>query len=276
MVENKNNVISKQFILYAIMSALVLVLLLIILYHKNQNIKLEKLFRKQEQALNDSQIYNLMLSNQQKMEEGKLIEKQRISRELHDGIIGKLSAIRMNLYEIKYSQSPESIQKHLAHIAEMRNIEEEIRNLTHELNTNVFSGSDDFETTIKALFTELNNNPLTEIDIEVDQRIDWSLVDINVKMNLYRIFQEALQNINKYADAHVIKIAIAKSETGISIQIADNGKGFEITQTKKGIGLKNMNHRATELKGQFSIESKQNIGTKINLSIPIEFNSFEF
>lgn len=276
MVENKKNEISKQFILYAIMSLLVLILLLIILYHKNKNIKLEKLFRKQEQAINDSKIYNLMLSNQQKMEEGKLIEKQRISRDLHDGIIGKLSAIRMNLYEIKYNQSPETLKKHLAHIAEMKNIEEEIRNLTHELNTNVFSGSDDFETTIKALFTELNNNPIAEISIEIDQRIDWSLVDINVKMNLYRVFQEALQNINKYADACVITIAIAKSETGISIQIADNGKGFDVTQTKKGIGLKNMDHRATELKGQFSVESKPNIGTKINLSIPIEFNSFEF
>ncbi|PJJ08103.1 signal transduction histidine kinase [Flavobacterium sp. 1] len=276
IAENKKNEISKQFILYAIMSALVLLLLLIILYRKNNNIKLEKLFRKQEQALNDSQIYNLMLSNQQKMEEGKLIEKQRISRDLHDGIIGKLSAIRMNLYEIKYSQSPESIKKYLEHIAEMKNIEEEIRNLTHELNTNVFSGSDDFETTIKALFTELNNNPITKINIAIDPRIDWSLVDINVKMNLYRVFQEALQNINKYADAYIITIAIAKSETGISIQIADNGKGFDLTQAKKGIGLKNMNHRAMELKGQFSIESKQNIGTKINLSIPIEFNSFEF
>lgn len=276
MVENKKNEISKQFILYATISGLVLLLLLIILYHKNKNIRLEKLFRKQEQALNDSQIYNLMLSNQQKMEEGKLIEKQRISRELHDGIIGKLSAIRMNLYEIKYSQSPESIKKHLVHIAEMKNIEEEIRNLTHELNTTVFSGSDDFETMIKALFTELSNNPIAEISIEIDPRIVWSLVDINIKMNLYRIFQEALQNINKYADANIITIAIAKGGTGISIQISDNGKGFDVTQTKKGIGLKNMNHRAMELKGQFSIESKQNIGTKINLSIPIEFYSFEF
>jgi signal transduction histidine kinase/tetratricopeptide (TPR) repeat protein len=276
LVESKNNEISNQFILYATISSLGLLLLLFILYHKNKNMGLEKLFRKQEQALNDSQIYNLMLSNQQKMEEGKLIEKQRISRDLHDGIIGKLSAIRMNLYEIKYSQSPESIKRHLEHIAGMKNIEEEIRNLTHELNTTVFSGSDDFETMIKALFTELNNNPITEINIEIDPRIVWSLVDINIKMNLYRIFQEALQNINKYADANIITIAIAKNETGFCIQIADNGKGFDIMQKKKGIGLKNMNHRAMELKGQFSIESKKNIGTKINLSIPIEFNTFDF
>jgi signal transduction histidine kinase len=276
VVEDKKNEISNQFILYATISGLGLLFLLIILYHKNRNIKLEKLLRKQEQELNDSQIYNLMLSNQQKMEEGKLIEKQRISRDLHDGIIGKLSSIRMNLYEIKYTQTPESIKKHLEHIAEMKNIEEEIRNLTHELNTTVFSGSDDFETMTKTLFIELNNNPKTEISIDIDPRIDWSLVDTSIKMNLYRIFQEALQNINKYADASIVTIAIAKSETGISIQIADNGKGFDVTQTKKGIGLKNMNHRAMELKGQFSIESEQNKGTKINLAIPIEFNRFEF
>lgn len=276
VVEDKKNEISNQFILYATISGFGLLFLLIILYHKNRNIKLEKLLRKQEQELNDSQIYNLMLSNQQKMEEGKLIEKQRISRDLHDGIIGKMSSIRMNLYEIKYTQTPESIKKHLGYIAEMKNIEEEIRNLTHELNTTVFSGSDDFETMTKTLFIELNNNPKTEINIDIDPRIEWSLVDTSIKMNLYRIFQEALQNINKYADASIVTIAIAKSETGISIQIADNGKGFDVTQTKKGIGLKNMNHRAMELMGQFSIESEQNKGTKINLAIPIEFNRFEF
>lgn len=276
VAEDKKDEISNQFILYATISGLGLLFLLIILYHKNRNIKLEKLLRKQEQELNDSQIYNLMISNQQKMEEGKLIEKQRISRDLHDGIIGKLSSIRMNLYEIKYTQTPESIKKHLAYIAEMKNIEEEIRNLTHDLNTTVFSGSDDFETMIKALFTELNNNPKTKINIEIDPRIDWLLVDISIKMNLYRIFQEALQNINKYADASTVTIAIAKSETGISIQISDDGKGFDTTQSKKGIGLKNMNHRTMELKGQFFIESELNKWTKINLTIPMEFNTFEF
>ena len=276
VVESKNNEISKQFYLYAALSGLILLTLLFVLSIKNKNIKLEKLFRKQEQALNDSQIYNLILSNQQKIEEGKLIEKQRISRDLHDGIIGKLSAIRMNLYEIKYNQSPESIKKHLDHIAGMKDIEEEIRNLTHDLNTTVFSGSDDFEAMIIALFTELNLNSSAIISIEVDPRIVWSGIDKNVKMNLYRIFQEALQNINKYAEANLITIAITKNETSIRIQIADNGKGFEIQQIKKGIGLKNMEYRSKELNGQFSIESKQNIGTKINLSIPLEFNSFEF
>ncbi len=276
VVEDKKNEISKQFYLYAALSGFILLVLLFVLSIKNKNIKLEKLFRKQEQALNDSQIYNLILSNQQKIEEGKLIEKQRISRDLHDGIIGKLSAIRMNLYEIKYNQSPESIKKHLDHIAGMKDIEEEIRNLTHDLNTTVFSGSDDFEAMIKALFTELNLNSAAKISIEVDPRIVWSVIDKNVKMNLYRIFQEALQNINKYADANLITIAITKNETSIGVQIADNGKGFETQQIKKGIGLKNMEYRTMELNGQFSIESKQNIGTKINLSIPLEFNRFEF
>lgn len=129
---------------------------------------------------------------------------------------------------------------------------------------------------IIALFTELNLNSSAIISIEVDPRIVWSGIDKNVKMNLYRIFQEALQNINKYAEANLITIAITKNETSIRIQIADNGKGFEIQQIKKGIGLKNMEYRSKELNGQFSIESKQNIGTKINLSIPLEFNSFEF
>ena len=105
------------------------------------------------------------------------------------------------------------------------------------------------------------------------------ILGINILNSVVKFLQSVLfflQNINKYADASIITITIAKSETGISIQIADNGKGFDVTQTKIGIGLKNMAHRAMELRAQFSTESAQNKGTKINLAIPIEFNSFEF
>ena len=114
----------------------------------------------------------------------------------------------------------------------------------------------------------MNNNQKTEIDIDIDPRIDWSFVDITVKMNLYRIFQEALQNINKYADATTIRIVIAKSETGISIQIFDNGKGFNVTQTKKGIGLKNINTRVGYYAGEMKVVSAPGKGCTLEVFIP--------
>lgn len=277
IVEKEKKIISNQFIYFATISVLLLSLLGLLLYNKNKRSKLEKKLHQQQQELDDVQIYNLMQSNLQKIEEGKRLEKQRISRDLHDGVIGKLAAIRMNLYEIKHSQSPETLQNHLQHIGQMKKVEEEIRNLTHELNSDVFSDAINFETMIKILFDEIVSNSKTEIKIESDNRINWNLISNQIKMTTYRIFQEAFHNIHKYADASIVKVTLAKNSTGISIQISDNGKGFNIDTTikKSGIGIKNMKHRIEELNGQFSIDSIKKVGTKINLVIPLQIDTFE-
>jgi signal transduction histidine kinase len=98
---------------------------------------------------------------------------------------------------------------------------------------------------------------------------EWDTVQNIYKINLYRIIQEAILNVNKYANAKNCIVEIQKKEKDIlKLSIIDDGQGFDVKNIKGGIGLNNMKERANSLKGQFSITSKIGEGTKIE----VEFN----
>lgn len=265
--EEKNNLFTR---LILISGFGLLSIMLIVLWYKNQSqkAKTKQLLLEQEHQKDKEEIYQLMLAQQQKIEEGKQIEKRRISQELHDGVMGKLSSIRMNLYVLNKKTDPETIAQCLIYIKEIQNIEKEIRTISHELNSNLFSDNVNFVSIVENLFTAIKNHSDINFHLKVDEQIDWETVNNSIKINIYRIIQEALQNIDKYANAQNVFIKMVKTEGNISIEIKDDGVGFDLNDKKTGIGLSNMRARMEEIKGKFSIESKPHNGTKINLIIP--------
>ncbi len=84
-------------------------------------------------------------------------------------------------------------------------------------------------------------------------------------MNLYRILQEALFNTNKYADAENITVEFILNDNSLLVNISDDGKGFDTSKKKKGIGIKNMQERADDINAEFKISSALNKGTQISL-----------
>jgi signal transduction histidine kinase len=87
-------------------------------------------------------------------------------------------------------------------------------------------------------------------------------------LNLYRIIQESLQNVVKYAEADVVKIIFGEQSESFILQIIDNGKGFDSEQAKDGNGLNNMQRRCEECGGLFKIISSE-MGTEINCKIKL-------
>lgn len=259
---NQNKIV----IAIGITVALLLSLLLFIRSKTSKN--KEKRFKKAQQEA-DNEIYKLMLEQNKKIEEGKQIEKKRISRELHDGVMGKLTAIRLNLFVLSKRKDDATIEKCLNHIAEIQMLEKEIKNIAYELENNIFSENINFETTITNLFSSIENHSDIDFKIEIDPKINWDNIDNFIKTQLYRILQEALHNIEKHAQANVVNLHIYQENTTLKIEMEDNGVGFEIKNNKTGFGLKNMKSRMDEIKGNISIISKPNFGTKINLIIPI-------
>lgn len=246
-----------------------LTLLLIVLWFKNQSqkAKTKQLLLEQEHQKDKEEIYQLMLAQQQKIEEGKQLEKRRISQELHDGVMGKLSSIRMNLFVLNKKSDPETIAQCLTYIKDIQTIEKEIRTISHELNSNLFSDNVNFVSIVENLFTAIKNHSDIHFHLKVDEQIDWETVNNNIKINIYRIIQEALQNIDKYANAQNVFIEMDKKNEHITIEIKDDGVGFNIQSEVNGIGLSNMKARMQEINGEFFIESKRQSGTKINLII---------
>ena len=238
------------------------------LLQEKQELQNNELLFIQEQQRKDEKMYQLLLHQQDKIEQGKQAEKIRISREIHDGIMGKLSGIRLNLYILKKKTDPETIARCLEYIKEMQVIENDLRKLSHDLNKETISTAEGIENEIKNLFSQIKNHQNIKFDLQIEQGLIWENINYIAKLNLYRIIQEALHNIDKYAKAKKVVITIAQKEHSLLIQIKDDGIGFDSSQKKEGIGLKNMRERTEESGGTFSIETAPKKGTIINLLLP--------
>jgi len=263
----KNKISSQRWIILGF--SLFFILIIVLLYiTKLQHAKNKELQYEQEQQKANEEIYQLMLSQQSKIDEGRQNEKKRIAQELHDGIMSKLTSTRLNLFILSKKTDEETIKKCLSHIDNIQNIEKEIRSIAHDLNKDIFSGKDSFKTMMFALFE--NQKIISEVncDIEIDETINWESVENTTKINLYRIFQESLQNIHKYAKAQNVWAKITQNENDIHVEIKDDGVGFNVQKTKEGIGLKNMQSRIKMINGEINISSSKGKGTKINLIIP--------
>lgn len=269
IVKKENNELITK--IWVVLAFALLSLFVIILWfmNKSQKAKTRELLLKQEQQKANEEIYQLMINQQQQIEEGKNIEKQRISLELHDGVMGKLSAVRLNLYAALYKANLIENEMFAKQIDEIQTVEQEIRTIAHDLNSNLFSDNANFIGIVKELFAKIENHSQIHFTLQVSDAVNWDLVNNVVKINLYRILQEALQNIEKYADAKNVAVLMSKSEENeLLITISDDGNGFDTTQKKNGIGLSNMKTRVAELNGKITIESALKKGTKINLIIP--------
>ncbi|HEX8561886.1 MAG TPA: tetratricopeptide repeat protein [Flavobacterium sp.] len=262
------NLSLQRWIIIGISIASIIIIILWFM-NKSQKAKTRELLLKQEQQKANEDIYQLMLDQQQKIQEGKNIEKQRISLELHDGVMGKLSAVRLNLYASLYKANLIEDASFSTQIDEIQAVEEEIRNIAHDLNSNLFSDNSNFIEIVKELFAKTENHSQIHFILEVSDAVNWDLVNNTIKINLYRILQEALHNIEKYANAKNVSITMTQTDlTEIKVSITDDGNGFDLKQKQNGIGIKNMKLRMLELGGTFDIESGIKNGTKIDLIIP--------
>lgn len=109
----------------------------------------------------------------------------------------------------------------------------------------------------------------------IDDGIQWNSIDNMTKINLFRILQESLQNINKYAKARNINVSFEKSGEMILLKITDDGVGFDVDSKKKGIGLQNMIARTKECDGVLEVKSKKDKGTTVSVSVPMERTKVE-
>jgi signal transduction histidine kinase len=94
-------------------------------------------------------------------------------------------------------------------------------------------------------------------------------LNMDVRRSLLLIFKEALNNIVKYAGAKMVSIEFKLVKDNLYLTIRDDGKGFDINTVKYGNGIENMTKRASNFNGDLEIESKENVGTKVIITIPV-------
>jgi len=184
--------------------------------------------------------------------------RSQIGMELHDNVNQLLVASRLYLQRVHtYSEKSKTFLKTALDI--LTNALEEIRKLSASLVTPI-SGNNNLKDSLEGLFRSYE---LLNLNIELELNIDEDTIKQGLKTNIYRIIQEQFSNIMKYAEATKIRIVLIQHPDFLELEIADNGKGFNLQTAKKGIGLTNIIYRAEAYRGKISINTGINKGCKI-------------
>lgn len=242
---------------------------ILLFINMKQRSKNKELIFNQKQEESNVEIYNLMLSQQEMFQKGSENEKKRISEELHDGILGRLFGTRLSLDSLNEGKTKADIKEREEYIEELQLIEEDVRTIAHNLKASIFNSETNFIKLVEQLVAKQSKIGKFEFELNFNNLTNWEGISNNIKINCYRILQESIQNINKYASASKVQIDFKKVNNNILMSIHDNGVGFNTKKKNKGIGLKNMRSRAEAINSKIEFNSSQGSGTRITMTIPI-------
>ncbi len=229
-----------------------------------QKINKTKMKFQDEQQRASDEITNLMMGQHAKLEEGKQLEKHRISEELHDGVLARLFGIRLNLDSLNASDDDEAVATRAKYLEDLKDLGREIRTISHELNAQTFDSQMLYVDVVEKMIEEQCAG--LSYTFEADPDIAWSEVSNATKAHMYRIIQEGIQNVHKHADASQVSISFEKQEDGqIELSLTDNGKGMAVLTAKKGIGLKNIAARVDKINGSLHLDSTLGAGTRLSV-----------
>jgi PAS domain S-box-containing protein len=196
-------------------------------------------------------------------------ERLQIGMELHDNVKQILGASIMQLDILKHHLNDEPAAFEMIDTLKKYNIEavNELRRLSHQLapSLDIYQTLED---KITLLAANMNIGNKLTIQIAVDAAT--GSLSNKVQLAFYRIIQEQLNNIVKYAKAVQVKITVKPAGQNILLSVSDDGQGFDTTIKKEGIGLENIRRRAGLLDGKAKIESAPGKGCTVFVEIPFE------
>lgn len=196
-------------------------------------------------------------------------ERSEIAKELHDNINQLLTTAKLYVENIHYfpDQQEVFVQKG---ISLLQKSIQEIRVLSKQLVTPVFNDIG-FKATLDELLAHYLS--LNIFCIELLYEVDENTIDKGLQLTIYRIIQEQLNNIVKYARASQAKVFVVEIDNVLHILISDDGVGFDKERVTKGLGLANMKNRAEVYRGEIVIDSKIGQGTTVSVKFPHLTNS---
>ena len=198
-------------------------------------------------------------------------ERSRLAAELHDDFSQRLALLALGL-ENASEALPDSPRSAKHQLQELMNSASElgadIHTVSHRLHSATLE-SLGLEPGIRDLCKEFSDRHGIEIDFSAD-RIPRAVAP-NVALCLFRIVQEALQNLRKHSGAARAEVRLIRHTDSIFVSVYDQGKGFNMNDMSahEGLGIRSMGERARLLSGRFEIHSKPGRGTRVEAAIPL-------
>jgi nitrate/nitrite-specific signal transduction histidine kinase len=202
-------------------------------------------------------------------------ERKLVAQELHDSVGAGLTAIIYGLEELLEEERLNESQQLRNLVSMARDTMEEARRISSDLRPSILddlgllAAMRSFYRRFRGLYSD--------IQIEEDFGVDESEIPEQLKIVIYRVFQEALNNVAKHSEAEHVRVSVSKTEGTLQLYIEDNGKGFDVEQllsdesqaVSDSMGIASMQERTQISGGSFEINSDLGRGTTIRVSWPI-------
>lgn len=192
-----------------------------------------------------------------------------VSQEIHDNIGQMLSFSCVQLSSLKDYVTGNGREILAENQDLIRQSVKNLRLLSHTLNTGLIEK----RTLEEAIQTELDrikafSEMTCELVVNEEQPTE---LQPETKLLIFRIIQEALQNVIKHADATSVRVELNYAPEELEIRVCDNGKGIDksVLEDTKTLGMANMQYRAVMLKAIFSVQSENNCGAVVSLRVPL-------
>ncbi|MCZ8091141.1 sensor histidine kinase [Flavobacterium sp.] len=262
---NKQKLIRNSF---AGFSILIVILSIIIVLNYKKRAKISKALAQKSEELYQQKAVELIKNEQVKSMrnyiKGEENERSRIASELHDGIGGSLSAIKLKLSKIAEEDENEKIEKVIKNVDVLYH---DVRSISHNLITPQLKNSIFIEV-INNLVNDIKEATSLEITLEYLEEDKINLLSEEIQVTVYRMIQELLKNSIAHSNGTKIEINVTKFEHELNLVIEDNGAGFDTSKKKLGIGLRNLEARTKALGGKLIIDSVIGRGSAFNITIP--------
>ena len=241
-----------------------------------QTIALQQAGARQQQALEQERLHLEDLVHERTASLAELAthlqkvredERSHLARELHDELGALLTAAKLDVARLKSKVDPG-----------LQDMHERIRHLTDTLNSGIalkrrivedLHPSSLYHLGLRASLEILAKEFADRSGIVVDTGVEDVALDAAAQLTVYRLVQEALTNIGKYAEATEVSVTVRSYPGHAEVDVKDNGKGFDTTHLKPSThGLAGMRHRVEAAGGRLSVRSQPGRGTQVSASLP--------
>lgn len=260
IAEQQHLLFKNKILVVALITGFVLVVLISLLWVSKNTVRQKKIL--------NSELLKQQTLRTKAIIETQEMERKRIAQDLHDGIGHKLTILKFNFEKLTGSLSAVSPeQKNLFEQTEniLDETHKDVRTLSHSMMPKALQ-----EKEFVGAISDLAEQTFANSEIKYSLKNDLATgFQENIQICLYRVLQELLNNILKYAQATEVAIQIFKNKDTIILFVEDNGIAIQNKDITNGIGLRNIEGRINVLNGVFTIEPGTVMGTVATIRIPL-------
>lgn len=208
-------------------------------------------------------IQKKQLENLQAMVLGEENERKRVAKDLHDGIGVLLTSVKLRLSN--FQDKVESKKEFQHSLEQIDNACTEVRRISHNMVPASLT-----KLGLQEAILDLLDNVSASTNIIIEEALDYKegAYDESKEVLIYRVVQELINNSLKYANPDKLSVSISKSKQDYLLTYSDDGKGFDKTKIKFGLGLRSIASRVNILKGKLIYDSTPGTGTIFKITIP--------